>query len=154
MRQRADRYNVIGRPKSEAGERTVPLLPMVVNALREHRVACPKREHDLVFPNGKGNVESHTNIINHGLIPAMIAAGIVTEDRQGEIYRPAQPAALLCVVVHQPPRRRRPRTAAQGGAGAARACLDPDDRRRLRPSVPARRRWRRAARHRNRAFFK
>ena len=27
VRQRADRYNQIGRPKSEAGERTVPLTP-------------------------------------------------------------------------------------------------------------------------------
>ena len=30
VRQRADRYGKIGRTKSEAGERTVPLLPMVV----------------------------------------------------------------------------------------------------------------------------
>ena len=30
VRQRADRYNAIGQPKSEAGERTVPLPPMVV----------------------------------------------------------------------------------------------------------------------------
>ena len=41
VRQRADRYGKIGRPKSEAGERTVPLPPMVVTALREHRLACP-----------------------------------------------------------------------------------------------------------------
>ena len=41
MRQRADRYGKIGRPKSEAGERTVPLPPMVVTVLREHRLACP-----------------------------------------------------------------------------------------------------------------
>ena len=42
VRQRADCYRTIGRLKSEAGERTVPLPPMVVNTLREHRVACPK----------------------------------------------------------------------------------------------------------------
>ncbi len=34
VHQRADRYGKMGRPKSEAGERTVPLLPMVVAALR------------------------------------------------------------------------------------------------------------------------
>ena len=40
VRQRADRYNVIGSPKSEAGERTVPIGPMVVNTLREWKLAA------------------------------------------------------------------------------------------------------------------
>ena len=31
VRQRADRYSKIGKPKSDAGERTVPLTPIVVN---------------------------------------------------------------------------------------------------------------------------
>ena len=35
VRQRADRYNAIGKPKSHSGERTVPLTPMVANTLRE-----------------------------------------------------------------------------------------------------------------------
>ena len=77
MRQRADCYSTIGRLKSESGERTVPLPPMVVNTIREHRVACPKGEHDLVFPNGSGNVENYSNITKRGLIPLMIKAGIV-----------------------------------------------------------------------------
>ena len=34
VRQRADRFNVIGPLKSEAGERTVPLPPLLVNVLR------------------------------------------------------------------------------------------------------------------------
>ena len=80
VRQRADRYSTIGRLKSEAGERTVPLPPMVVNALREHRVACPKGNPDLVFPNGAGNVENYSNIIKRGLIPSMIKAGITDAD--------------------------------------------------------------------------
>ena len=77
VRQRADHFNAIGRLKSEAGERTVPLAPMVVNTLREHRLACPQGELDLVFPNTKGNVESYSNIIKNGLIPMMEAAGVV-----------------------------------------------------------------------------
>jgi integrase len=79
VRQRADRYNAIGRLKSESAERTVPLPPMVVNALREHRIACPKGENDLVFSNGAGNVQAHNYIINYGLIPTQIAADIVTK---------------------------------------------------------------------------
>ena len=55
VRQRADRYGKIGRPKSEAGERTVPLPPMVVAALREHRLACPPNELGLVFANSRGS---------------------------------------------------------------------------------------------------
>jgi integrase len=52
---------------------------MVVTALRSHKLACPKGTLDLVFPNGKGNVENLVNIITRGLKPAMIAAGIVIE---------------------------------------------------------------------------
>jgi integrase len=77
VRQRADRYRVIGRPKSETSERSVPLPPMVVNALREHRLACPKGEQDLVFPNDAGNVYDHASIIKRGLVPLMIKAGLI-----------------------------------------------------------------------------
>ena len=80
VRQRADRYRVIGRPKSETSERSVPLLPMVVNVLREHRLACPKGEQDLVFPNDAGNVYDHASIIKRGLVPLMVKAGIVDAD--------------------------------------------------------------------------
>ena len=58
VRQRADRYNAIGAPKSEAGQRTIPLPPLVVNTLKEWRLACPPGRLDLVFPNSAGNVES------------------------------------------------------------------------------------------------
>lgn len=80
VRQRADRYNQIGAPKSKAGNRDVPLSPLPLNTLREWKLQCPKGDMDLVFPNGKGNIESLGNIINRGLIPAQIAAGVVTKD--------------------------------------------------------------------------
>ena len=140
VRQRADRYGKIGRPKSEAGERTVPLPPMVVTALREHRLACPPNDRDLVFPNSRGSIEHRNTIVERGFHPAQVAAGVVDRRRRGQVSRPAQPAPLLCVLVHQPARRRRARAAAQGGAGAARSRLDPDDGGHLRPPVPARRR--------------
>ncbi|MFM9859276.1 tyrosine-type recombinase/integrase [Pseudoxanthobacter sp. M-2] len=79
VRQRADRFNSIGKPKSDAGNRTIPLPPILVNALRQWRLICPRRDGalELVFPNGRGKVESLANIINRGLIPPQIAAGIV-----------------------------------------------------------------------------
>jgi integrase len=89
VRQRADKYNQIGRPKSEAGERTVPLPPIVVNTLKEWKLACPKGELGLAFPNGLGKVESLANIINRGLIPTQIAAGVsVDTGRKGEDGKP------------------------------------------------------------------
>jgi integrase len=81
VRQRADRFNAIGQPKSEAGERTIPLLPMVVNALREWKLACPKGELDLVFPNGRGRVENCSNIVQRAWMPTQIAAGVT--DKRG-----------------------------------------------------------------------
>ncbi len=42
----------------------------LANTLKEWRLACPKSDLDLVFPNGAGKVESLANIINRGLIPA------------------------------------------------------------------------------------
>ncbi len=80
--QRADRWNTIGSPKSEAGTREVPLAPMVANALKAWRKDCPKREVgdaqvlDLVFPNGDGNVENLTNIHRRGIGALQVECGI------------------------------------------------------------------------------
>jgi len=78
VRQRADYYRQMGALKSAAGERTIPLAPMLVNTLREWKLVCPKGELGLVFPNGAGRIESHANIRNRGIIPIEIAAGVVT----------------------------------------------------------------------------
>jgi integrase len=79
VRQRADRYNTIGSPKSDSGKREVPLSSMVVHALKEWRLACPKGDLGLVFPNGEGNVESLPNIHRRGLGSAQVKAGIVAD---------------------------------------------------------------------------
>ncbi|MCK1641946.1 site-specific integrase [Bradyrhizobium sp. 157] len=80
VHQRADAYNEIGPPKSEAGERTVPVPPTTLNALREWKLVCPKQKSTgrlhYVFPNGEGNVEAHANIITRGLIPSLTKAGV------------------------------------------------------------------------------
>ena len=89
VRQRADRYNVIGNPKSEAGERTVPMSPIVVNTFKEWRLAYPAGELGLVFPNGKGKVESLSNIYKRGFGPAQVAAGIAIDT--GEVDKKGKP---------------------------------------------------------------
>ena len=58
--QRADRWGHIGAPKSQSGNRTIPMAPMVVNTLKEWKLGCPKG--DLVFPSRKGIVLSHSNL--------------------------------------------------------------------------------------------
>lgn len=102
VHRRADRFKAIGRPKSESSERTVPAPPIVINALREWKVACPRLEtdrrdpqgnpvsvHDLVFPNGAGRVEQLNNIVRRGLHPALLAAGITVET--DEVDKDGQP---------------------------------------------------------------
>jgi integrase len=89
IHQRANRFNTMGPPKSATSERAIPIPNIVVNTLREWRLVCPRKDTgqmdaagnpvmvlDLAFPNGTGNVESHANIINRGLMPAWIAAGV------------------------------------------------------------------------------
>lgn len=78
VRQRADRYGDVGMPKSEAGQRTVPLPPIAVNTLKEWKLACPKSEAGLAFPNSVGNIENHQNMLKRGLWPILIAAGVTT----------------------------------------------------------------------------
>lgn len=79
VHQRADEYQQIGLPKSKAGQREIPISPMVVNTLREWKLACPKGKLDLVFPNGIGNLEYHTNIMYRGFYKLQHDVGMVDE---------------------------------------------------------------------------
>lgn len=74
--QRADRWGKIGWPKSESGTREIEVPPAVIKALKEWKLRCPTGELDLVFPNGVGRVESHSNLMNRYFYPAQIAAGV------------------------------------------------------------------------------
>ena len=89
VRQRADRYNKIGHPKSAAGERVIPLPPMLVNTLRKWKLACPNSELGLVFPAADGSIESYVNVTRHALVPVLLAAGITTPvlDKNGRPTR-------------------------------------------------------------------
>ncbi len=88
VRQRADAWNAIGPPKSDAGWREIPLAPMVVNTLKAWRLQCPRQnrtkddsgELEYVFPNGAGNIEARANIITRGFHPLQIECAIVDEN--------------------------------------------------------------------------
>ena len=79
VRQRADRYGMIGAPKTAESRRTVPLAPEVLFALKQWKLACPKGEQNLVFPTSTGAVESHSNTLR-SLRAVMRDAGVVTKD--------------------------------------------------------------------------
>jgi integrase len=81
VRQRADRYNAIGAPKSDSSARTIPLAPDVLAALKQWKLACPKGEEGVVFPSSTGAIEHHANMLR-SLWPVMRKAGVV--DKAGE----------------------------------------------------------------------
>jgi integrase len=76
VRQRADRFSVIGAPKSDSSKRAIPLAPEVLAALKVWKLACPKGEGGLVFPSSTGRIEHHANMLR-SLTPVMVAAGVV-----------------------------------------------------------------------------
>ena len=76
--QRADRYRVIGQPKSATSKRTLPIGPMVVNTLRQWKLAS--KGNDLVFPSENGTPVDHSNLVQRVLGPALLTAGIVAKD--------------------------------------------------------------------------
>jgi integrase len=80
VRQRADRWNKIGPPKSESSRRTIPLGPELILALKEWKIACPKNDLDLVFPTKTGAIEHHKNMIR-SLAPVMKAAHVLKNDK-------------------------------------------------------------------------
>jgi len=115
VRGRADRFNDIGRPKSATSERAVPMTPVVINAVGEWKLACPKRATDkvdaagnpagvldLVFPNGNGNGESHANIINRSLHPVQIAVGVTVDTgKVDDVGNPVMAAKYIGCVQKQ-----------------------------------------------------
>lgn len=82
VRQRADRFNDIGMTKSDAGERRVPLPPMVVTTLKDWKDRCPKSQLGLVFPTSLGTPLMHSNICNLWFYPLQKKLGMVKNTGQ------------------------------------------------------------------------
>ncbi len=80
VRQRADRFNEMGKPKSRTSKRTIPMVPMVVSILGDWQKNCPEGTLSLVFPNGAGKVENHANIYHRVFKPLLIENDIVDAD--------------------------------------------------------------------------
>ena len=82
VRQRADRWGNLGPPKTAAGNRDVPLAPVIVRALKEWRLACPRTAEGrlwLVFPNDAGRVMSASHLELDHYRPLHVTAGVVNQ---------------------------------------------------------------------------
>jgi integrase len=77
LRQRADRWGGIGPLKSAAAYRSIPLGPFALHELKTWRLQRPGQ---LVFGNGRDNVEGQANITDRHLKPLQVAAGVVDHD--------------------------------------------------------------------------
>jgi integrase len=47
-----------------------------MSELKRWKLACPRNEHDLIFPNEQGQPVNYSNIINRHFLPALRAAGL------------------------------------------------------------------------------
>jgi integrase len=85
--QRADRWNLIGAPKSEAGTRTIPIGPDLAARLRLWKVRCPPNDLNLMFPNARGGVIDQKGVTAL-FLKLQVAAGIAIDsgkrDGKGE----------------------------------------------------------------------
>ena len=103
--QRADLWGQLDEPKSQAGYRTIPVPQLVVHALKEWKLACPKG--DLAFPNRVGRAKNHGVIIRrhwHPLqlsagmaVPTLDKAGMPVLDDQGEPAMRAKYGGIHCL---------------------------------------------------------
>ena len=64
------------QPKTAASVRRIDLPHTLVSELREWRIACPKGDYDLVFPNLNGNPLSAENLLRRQFYPALRRAGL------------------------------------------------------------------------------
>lgn len=84
--QRADRWNEIGPPKSNAAHRCIPIGPGFAMTLKAWKLRCPPSPLDLVFPNSRGGVIDQKGFIGL-LVKVQVAAGLALDtgrkDRKG-----------------------------------------------------------------------
>jgi integrase len=107
VRQRADRWNNLGDPKSAAGSRDIPMAPMVSDLLKVWKRLDTTGGKGFVFANGAGNVESHSNIYNRVFKPLMVDCGLVDEDGKAVFTMHAFRHATASLLIEQGWDRRR-----------------------------------------------
>ena len=102
VRQRADQWGTMGKPKSLAGQRVLDLQPLVVNTLRQWR-QVPERHPVHVFPGRNGKVIGQSSVLL-AFNTLQEAAGIIQpardNDGQPVLDEHGQPARERKYVFH------------------------------------------------------
>jgi len=62
-------------PKTQTSKRKIDLGPTVIKELKKWRLACPKNDLDLVFPNEAGNHMNNKNMLRRFFLPLLKDAG-------------------------------------------------------------------------------
>ena len=76
VRQRVDRYGIIGPCKSVSGYREIQIGDEVTEELRRWKLICPPGPLGLVFPNKNGHLLTHNHILYRGWFPLQLALGM------------------------------------------------------------------------------
>jgi integrase len=63
-------------PKTKYSRRRVDIPDALLSELKKWRLACPKGEQDLVFPNSDGTPEDSSNMLRRGFFPALRRTGL------------------------------------------------------------------------------
>lgn len=87
--QRADKFNKIGPPKSEAGHRSIPISAALVSELRAWKLRCPKGDLGLAFPNSAGGIQDYSHLLRRRFFPLQIKAGVC--DPTGQVDKDGKP---------------------------------------------------------------
>jgi integrase len=74
--RRAWKEGQFSQPKTRNSIRNVDVPAFLIHELKKWKLRCPKSELDMMFPNGAGNPESHTNLLQRGFYPALRRAGL------------------------------------------------------------------------------
>ncbi|MFH1991012.1 MAG: site-specific integrase, partial [Pseudomonadota bacterium] len=64
--------------KTETSNRKIDIGPAMMTELKKWRLACPKTNLGLIFPNESGNPINHNNMVNRYFNPALKAAKLPT----------------------------------------------------------------------------
>ncbi len=64
------------QPKSRTSNRKIDIGPTMMKELKKWKLACPKNDLDLVFPNDAGGPMDHGNVLRRHFYPALKASGL------------------------------------------------------------------------------
>jgi integrase len=83
VRQRADAWRSIGRPKSAGSERNIPIGPFLVNVLKQWKLQVGHQA--LAFPAADGGPETIARVVRSGFWGAQTAAGVTAIGSDGKV---------------------------------------------------------------------